>query len=136
MVIGSDNERDPEYVLPGTSTPSQDARAATATPKQVASGVATVSQFDEERTLTSTFSESATNEQGASGSLGVSWLEEASGSVEVPEPATAAQSASSDEADSSKSIHGSSTRDLTQLSTSPIGGVSTGSIKFIQTQSF
>ena len=32
MVIGSDDERDPKYVPPGTSTPSRAARAARATP--------------------------------------------------------------------------------------------------------
>ena len=32
MFIGSDDERDPEYVPPGTSTPSRAARAARATP--------------------------------------------------------------------------------------------------------
>ena len=69
----------------------------------MASGVVTASQFDEERTLTGTPSGSATNEEGASGSLGVSWSEEASGSSEVPAPATAATSASSNEADSSDS---------------------------------
>ena len=60
-------------------------------------------QSDDERTLTGTPSGSATNEEGASGSLGVSWSEEASGSAEVPTPATAATSASFDEADSSES---------------------------------
>ena len=54
MVIGSDDERDPEYVTPGTSTPSRAARAARATPKKVASGVVTASHSDEERTLTGT----------------------------------------------------------------------------------
>ena len=43
LVIGSDDERDPEYVPPGTSTPSRAARAARATPKKVASGVVTAS---------------------------------------------------------------------------------------------
>ena len=43
MVIGSDDERDPEYVPPGTSTPSRAARAPRATPKKVASGVVTAS---------------------------------------------------------------------------------------------
>ena len=71
LVIGSDDERDPEYVPPGTSTPSRAARAPRATPKQVASGVVTASQSDEERTLTGTLSGSATNEEEASGSLGV-----------------------------------------------------------------
>ena len=98
LVIGSDDKRVPEYMPPGTSTPS---RAARATPKKVVSGVVTASQSDKERTLTDTHSGSATNEEGASGSLGVSWLEEASGSAEVPAPATTAQSTSSDEADSS-----------------------------------
>ena len=69
LIIGSDDERDPEYVPPGTSTPSRVARAPRATPKTVASGVVTASQSDEERTLTGTPSGSATNEEGASGSL-------------------------------------------------------------------
>ena len=107
MVIGSDDKRDPEYVPPGTSTPSCAARAPRATPKKVSSGVVTASQSDEERTLTGTPSRSATNEKGASGSFGVSWSEEATGSTEVPAPATAAASASSDEAGSSDSTSGS-----------------------------
>ena len=90
MVIGSDEEHDPEYVPPSTSTPSRAARAPRAIPKKVASGVVTASQSDEERTLTGTPSGSATNEEGASGSLRVSWSEEASGSADVPAPATAA----------------------------------------------
>ena len=69
----------------------------------MASGVVTTSQSDEERALTDTPSGSATHEEGASGFLGVLWLEEASGSAEVPAPATAAQSTSSDEADKSES---------------------------------
>ena len=93
MVIGSDDERDPEYVPPGTSTHSCAARAPRATPKKVAFGVVTASQSDEKRTLTATPSGLATNEEGASGSLGVSLSEEASGSAEVPAPATAAESA-------------------------------------------
>ncbi|XP_069148157.1 uncharacterized protein [Solanum lycopersicum] len=107
MVIGSDDERDPYYVPPGTSTPSCTARAPRATPKKVASNVFTASLSDEERTLTGTPSGSATNDEGASGSLGVSWSEEASGSSKVVAPATAAPSASSDEADSSESTLGS-----------------------------
>ena len=65
MVIGSDDERNPEYVTPGTSTPARAALAPRATPKKVASGVVTASQSDEERTLTGTPSGSATNEEGA-----------------------------------------------------------------------
>ena len=91
---------------PGTSAPSRDARATRATPKTVAPGVVTASQSDEERTLTGTPSGSATNEEGAYGSLGVSWSKEASGSAEVPAPATAEASASSDEADSLDSTSG------------------------------
>ena len=72
FIIGSDDERDPEYVPPGTSAPSRAARATRATPKTVVSGVVTASQSDEERTLTGTPSGSATNEEGASGSFGVS----------------------------------------------------------------
>ena len=45
MIIGSDDERDPEYVPPGTSTPSHAARAPRATPKKVASGVVTASSL-------------------------------------------------------------------------------------------
>ena len=54
QVIGSDDERDPEYVPPSTSTPSRAARAPRATPKKLASGVVTASQYDEECTLTGT----------------------------------------------------------------------------------
>ena len=43
LIISSDDERDPEYVPPGTSTPSRAARAPIATPKTVASGVVTAS---------------------------------------------------------------------------------------------
>ena len=107
MVIGSDDESDPEYVPPGSSTLSYAARAPRATPKEVASGVITASQLDEERTLTGTPSWSATNEEGTSGSLRVSWSEEASGSAEVPTPATAAASTSFNEADSSDSTFSS-----------------------------
>ena len=84
LIIGSDDERDPEYVPPGTSTPSRAARAPRAAAKTVASSVVTASQSDEERTLTSTPSGSARNEEEASGSLGVSWCEEASASAEGP----------------------------------------------------
>ena len=115
MVIGSDNERDPEYVPPGTSTPSRAARAARAIPKKVASDVVTASQSDEERTLTDTPSGSATDEEGASGSLGVLCSEEASGSYEVPAHATTATSASSDEADRLESTPGSPARALTPV---------------------
>ena len=62
---------------------------------------------DEECTLTDTPSWSATNEEEASGSLGVLWSEEASRSTDVPAPATAPQTASSDEADSSEFTPGS-----------------------------
>ena len=48
LIIGSDDERDPEYVPLGTSAPSRAARAPRATPKTVASGVVTASQSDEE----------------------------------------------------------------------------------------
>ena len=63
---GSNDERDPENVLPGTSTPSSAARATRSTPKKVVSFVVTASQSDEECTLTGTPSGSATNEEGAS----------------------------------------------------------------------
>ena len=135
MVIGSDDERDPEYVPPGTSTPSRAARAARATPKKVASGVVTASQSDEERTMTSTPFGSATNEERASGSLGVSWSEEASGSAEVTAPPTAVVSASSDEADSLEPHLVHQLVLLPRLLTSLIGGVSTGSFKSILMQS-
>ena len=104
---------------PGTSAPSRAARAPRATPKIVASGVVTASQSDEERTLTGTPSGLATNEEGTSGSLGVSWSEEASGSAEVPAPATDAASASSDQADSSYSTSGAPAKVPTPASDQP-----------------
>ncbi|TMW81335.1 hypothetical protein EJD97_010271 [Solanum chilense] len=88
MVIGTDDERNPEYVPPGTSTPSRAARAPRATPKKGTSSVVTASQYDEEHTLTGKPSGSATNEEGASGSLGVSWSDESSGFAEALTPAT------------------------------------------------
>ncbi|XP_069154552.1 uncharacterized protein [Solanum lycopersicum] len=106
LIIGSDDEQDPEYVPPSTSAPSRAARASRATPMTVASDVVTASSCDEELTLTGTPSGSATNEKGASSSLEVSWSKEASGSAEDPAPATAAAPASSDESDSSASTSG------------------------------
>ena len=50
LIIGSDDEWDPEYVPPGTSAPSRAARAPRGTPKTVASGIVTASQSDEELT--------------------------------------------------------------------------------------
>ena len=79
----------------------------------------TASQFDEERTLTGTPFGSATHEEGVSGSLGVSWSEEASGSAEIPVPATAALSASFDEANSPDSTPGSPTGALTPVADQP-----------------
>ena len=67
MVIGSDDERDPGYGPPGTSTPSRAACASRATPKKVASGVVTASHSDEERTLTDTPSRYASGSEGAFG---------------------------------------------------------------------
>ena len=119
LVISSNDEHDPEYVPPGTATLARAARAARATPKKVASGVVTTSQFDEEHTLTCTPSGTTTQQEGASGSLGVSWSEEASGFAEVPAPATASQSASSDEADSPDSTPGSPTGALTPVADQP-----------------
>ena len=85
----------------------------------MASGLVTASQSDEERTLTGTPSGSTTNEEGASGSLGVSWSEEASGSAEVPAPATAAASVSSDDAESSDSTSGALAQVPTPASDQP-----------------
>ena len=104
---------------PGTSTPSRASRATRATPKKVASSVVPTSQSDEERTLTGTPSGSATNEEGASESLGVSWFEETSGSAEVPAPATAAASASSYDSDTSESTSGSPAHTLTPATDQP-----------------
>ena len=87
--------------------------------KKVASGVVTASQFDEEHTLTGTPSGSSTHEEGAYGSLGVSWSEEAFGSIEVPTPAKDAQSASSNEDDSPDSTRGSPIGALTSIFDQP-----------------
>ena len=43
LVIGFDDDRDPEYVPPGTATPSRAARATRATPKKVVFGVVNAS---------------------------------------------------------------------------------------------
>ena len=85
----------------------------------MASGVVNASQSDEERTVTGTPCGSATHDEGASGSLGVSWSEKACQSAEVPAPATAAQSASFDEVYSSESTPGSLTRALTSITDHP-----------------
>nr|XP_010324809.1 uncharacterized protein LOC104648697 [Solanum lycopersicum] len=103
----------------GTSTPSRAPCATRATPTKVASSVITTSQSDEERTLTDIPSGSATNEKRASGSLGVSWSEEASGSAEVTAPANTAASAFSDDADSSDSTLGSPAHSLTPATNQP-----------------
>ena len=69
MVIGSsEDERDPEYLSPGTQTPTRAARITKGTPKKVASGVVTASQFDAERTLAGTPSRFTSGSEGASGS--------------------------------------------------------------------
>lgn len=58
----------PKYVTSGTCTPTPTARATRGTPQKVAFGVVTPSQFDEDRTLTSTPSCSASSSEGLSGS--------------------------------------------------------------------
>ena len=73
LVIGSDDEHNPEYVPPGTTTPSRAARATRSTPKKVASDVVTAFQSDEEYTLTGTPSGSYTHEEGEFSSLEFSW---------------------------------------------------------------
>ena len=83
------------------------------------SSVVTASQCDEELTLTGRPSRSPTHEEGASGSLGVSWSEKAFGSAEVLALATDAQSSSYDEADSSDSTPDASTRALTTVADQP-----------------
>ncbi|XP_015059467.1 uncharacterized protein LOC107005397 [Solanum pennellii] len=88
LVIGSDNERDPEYLPPGTVTLARAARTTRATPMKLGTGVATASQSEEERILTDTPSRSSTHSSDAFG------CEEASA------PHTASQYASSDEDDS------------------------------------
>ena len=62
---------------------------------------------------------SPTHEEGESGSLGVLWSDKASGSTEFPAPATAAQSSSSNNADSLESTLGSPTRALTPIANQP-----------------
>ena len=72
LVIGSNDERDPEYVPPGTVTPTWVARTTIDTPIKVALGVVTASQSEEEHIMTSTPSGSATHSNDASGSDEVS----------------------------------------------------------------
>ena len=43
LVIGFDDEHDPKYVPPGTTTQARAARATRATPKKVASGIVSAS---------------------------------------------------------------------------------------------
>ena len=135
MIIGFEYERDPEYVPPDTSTPSRAAHAPRDTPKQVVSGVVTASQSDEERTLTGTPSGSATHEEGASGSLGVSWSEEASGSSEVPAPATVQRRPRLMRLTVQTLHQAHEFRSPPQPLTSPTGGVSTASFKSTPSQS-
>ena len=119
LVIGSNDEHDPEYVAPGTATLERAARATRSTLKKVAFGVVTTAQSDEERTVTGIPSGSATQVEGVSGSLGVFLSEEASRSTELPAPATAAMFASFDEADSPVSNLGSPIGALTPVSDQP-----------------
>ena len=86
LVIGSDDEHDPEYVPTGTATTARAAHATRSMPKKVESGVVTASLSDEERTLTGTPSGTATQEELLSGSLGVLWPEEASRSQKSLHP--------------------------------------------------
>nr|XP_010327351.2 uncharacterized protein LOC104649583 [Solanum lycopersicum] len=79
----------------------------------------TASLSDEERKLTVTPSGSATHDEGASGTLGVLWWEEASGFAKVSAPATTVHPASSAEAYSSESTPSSPTRALTSVSDQP-----------------
>ena len=60
LVIGSDNEHDPECVPPGTATLARAACATRATHKKVAFSTVTASHSDEERTLIGTPSGKAT----------------------------------------------------------------------------
>ena len=115
LVIGFNDEHNPKYLPPGTNISALAARAFRAMPKKLASGVVTASQSDEELTLTDTPSGSATYEEQASGSLGVSWYVKAFKSIEVPAPSTSAQFASSDEADSHDSTSGSPIGALTPV---------------------
>ena len=75
LFIGFDDERDPEYVPPGTITPARAAHTNRATPTKVAPGVVTASQSEEEHILIGTPSGSATPSSDASGSEEVSGSE-------------------------------------------------------------
>ena len=119
LFIGSDDEHDPEYVPPDTATPARATCATKATPKKVASGVVSASQSDEERILTDTPSGLATHEEEASGSLGVLWSVKSYGFREVPAPARAAQSTSSDKVVKPDSTPGSPTGALTSVADQP-----------------
>ena len=99
------------------------------------SGVVATSQSDEERTLTGTPSVSATNEEGASGSLGVSWSEEASGSAEVPHPPVLQRQPRLMMLIVQTLHPAHQLRSPVQPLTSPTGGVSMGSFKSTPTPS-
>ena len=51
MFISSNDERDPEWVPPGTLTPTRAVRTTRATPTKVAPGGVTASQSEEERIM-------------------------------------------------------------------------------------
>ncbi|TMX04570.1 hypothetical protein EJD97_007517 [Solanum chilense] len=96
LVIGSDNERDPDNVPPTTCPQA-------------------LLPHPELHVLLEPYPK----RWRASCCLGVSWLEEVSGSTEVPTPATTTQSASSDEVDSFESTPGSPTHSLTPVVDQP-----------------
>lgn len=99
MVIGSNDDHVPEYVPPGTRTPTRASTTTQGTPKKVASGLVTASKFNEECILTGTpFGSSAYSEE-VSVSKEASGSEEASSSHRDIAPPAPVHFASSIEAD-------------------------------------
>ena len=80
VVIVSYDERDPEYVPPGTVTPARAARTTRHTPLKVEIGLVTASLYEEEHILNGTPSGFSTHSSDASGFEEVSCSEEVSGS--------------------------------------------------------
>lgn len=119
LVIGSYDDRDPEYVQPGTRTRTNVAITTRGTPMKVASYVVTTSQFDEKRTLIGKPFGFASGFEGASDCKEVFGSEEASSSHGPNVLAVPVHSVSSYDADSVDSTQASLTNVPTPVGDQP-----------------